>query len=73
MFDFTNIKTIEINNYLDDDWEEIKLDGEVYDEGHSIPLDAWAYLLKKLGYNVVLKEIYDDEEIDITDELEDEE
>lgn len=73
MFDFKNIKNTEINNYLDDDWEEIKLDGEVYDEGHSIPLDSWAYFLKKLGYNVVLKEIYDDEEIDITDELEDEE
>lgn len=39
------------------DWGIIKLNGEVIEEGHSIPTIGWLSLLGKLGVKTSIKEI----------------
>ena len=42
------------------DWGVIKLNGEIIEEGHSIPTIGWLSLLGKLGVKTSMKEISDE-------------
>lgn len=43
------------------DWTVIKLNGKVYEEGHSIPVHRWLDLIKKFGNEVSSIEISDED------------
>ena len=42
------------------DWVIIKLNGEIIEEGHSIPTNGWLRLLKRLDVKTSIKEISDE-------------
>lgn len=42
------------------DWVVIKLNGEIIEEGHSIPSTGWLRLLDKLNVSTSRKEISDE-------------
>lgn len=42
------------------DWVIIKLNGEVIEEGHSIPTNGWLNLLGRLDVKTRMKEISDE-------------
>lgn len=42
------------------DWIVIKLNGEVIEEGHSIPARGWLGVLEKLNVKTSMKEISDE-------------
>lgn len=43
------------------DWVVIKLNGEIVEEGHSIPVRGWFNLLEQLNVSTSMKEISDEE------------
>jgi len=43
------------------DWTVIKLNGEVYEEGHSIPVRRWLDLIEQFGNEVSSVEISDED------------
>lgn len=43
------------------DWEVLLLNGEVYEEGHSIPNHAWINLIHDLGHEVSMEDVTDEE------------
>ena len=55
---FTNIEFVTCER---GDWEVLKLNGEVFDAGHSIPPFKWIDLLRELGFTVEEKEISDED------------
>lgn len=42
------------------DWVIIKLNGEIVEEGHSIPTNGWLSLLERLDVKTSMKEISDE-------------
>lgn len=46
------------------DWEVLRIDGEVYDEGHSICLDTWLSLLARFGTAMVTEDCISDEDME---------
>ena len=42
------------------DWVIIKLNGEIIEEGHSIPANGWLGLLERLDVKTSMKEISDE-------------
>lgn len=42
------------------DWVVIKLNGEVIEEGHSIPTNGWLSLLGRLDVKTSMKEVSDE-------------
>ena len=42
------------------DWVVIKLNGEIIEEGHSIPTNDWLSLLERLDVKTSMKEISDE-------------
>lgn len=42
------------------DWTIIKLNGEIIEEGHSIPASGWINLLEMLDVKTSIKEISDE-------------
>ena len=42
------------------DWVIIKLNGEIIEEGHSIPVRDWLGILEKLNVKTSIKEISDE-------------
>jgi len=47
-----NIKTVELIKGEDGDWEVLKINGNIYFEGHSIHTDSWLEILQDLGVEV---------------------
>ena len=43
------------------DWEVLLLNGEVYEEGHSIPAYTWMSLIQDLGHEVSTEDVTDEE------------
>ena len=42
------------------DWEVLKVNGEVYNDGHSTPVHVWINLLSELGNAITTKTISDE-------------
>ena len=51
---------VEVINSESGDWVIIKLNGEIIEEGHSIPANGWLRLLKRLDVKTSMKEISDE-------------
>jgi len=51
---------VEVINSESGDWVIIKLNGEIIEEGHSIPTNGWLRLLKRLDVKTSIKEISDE-------------
>lgn len=43
------------------DWVVLKVNGKVYEEGHSIPAHIWLQLIEKMGNQILTEEISDEE------------
>ena len=57
-----DMRTIELITCECGDWEVLKVDGEIYTEGHSINNRGWMSLIEDLTcIKVIEKEITDDE------------
>ena len=52
-----------------DDWAILKLDGRVYDEGHSISNRTWLALLRRIGNDVEWEEVDEDEMAELSNSL----
>lgn len=52
---------VEIFTNESGDWTIVKLNGEVFEEGHSIPTHRWLALIKEIGNEVSEKEISDED------------
>lgn len=51
---------IELFQWEAGDWVALFVNGERFDEGHSIPQHEWIGLLEKAGCEVVVREIEDE-------------
>ena len=52
---------IELTGCDSGDWEVLKLNGEVYDDGHGIATHTWLKLLKELGNEVIETTVTDED------------
>ena len=55
------IREIEIITCDSGDWEVIKVNNEIYYEGHSTPNDIWVELFEDLGVNVFKTNLSDED------------
>lgn len=53
--------TVEVFTSESGDWIVIKLNGKVYEEGHSIPVHRWLDLIEKFGNKISSKEVSDED------------
>lgn len=55
------MNTVDVITNESGDWIVIQLNGELYEEGHSISVYSWLNLIHKLGNEVKIKEVSDED------------